>query len=92
MASPQERSESGFCLNGRETLGEEAEALETVYYLPASTAYKLVYLSHSFKSWLSFLEEVKLVERKASKVFITVQGRSFLQYLIQMGYGFQKLY
>ncbi len=79
-------------LNGRGTVGEETEALNTVYYLPVSTAYKLFYLSDSFESWLSFLEEVKLVERKVSKVFITVQGRSFLQYLIQMGYGFQKLY
>ena len=48
------------------------------------------YANYSFEQWLVYMESQMLVTRKDDKVYITLDGREFLKYLIHQGYTLYK--
>ena len=55
------------------------------FYDTAMKEYPSVYEKYSFDAWLRFLEGQILVIRKGDIVEITMEGREFLKYLVDMG-------
>ncbi len=52
-----------------------------------------VYKVFSFESWFSFLVQKSLVfMNNEGTVSITLEGKEFLKYLVQMGYSLYKMY
>lgn len=71
-------------LNQRDTGAERAD-LYHHFYETAKAAYPNWYENYSFDQWLEFLQSFTLVALKDSRLFISVAGREFLQYLTATG-------
>ncbi len=54
------------------------------FYDTAANEYPNVYEKYSFDDWLRFLEGQVLLIRKGDMVEITMEGREFLKYLVDM--------
>ncbi len=61
------------------------------YYDEAKSQYPIVYGDYDFGKWLSFLQSNSLLRSDDSRAFITVEGKEFLKYLIEMKYGLEKI-
>jgi hypothetical protein len=70
-------------VNGRSD-GVEVSEIAPVYE-SAKEKYPTWYENQSFERWLGFLKAFNLVLERDSRLFITVAGREFLQYLVASG-------
>lgn len=46
--------------------------------------------SISFEDWINFLEKSKFIIQSSNKIYITKEGKEFLQYILNRGYSFKK--
>ena len=84
----------GSQLNALETInaspnGAELQIFETLYNQVAEMN-KAMYADYSFEQWLGYMENQSLIIRTDDKVYITIDGREFLKYLIHQGYMLYK--
>ena len=69
--------------------GVHLQVFETLFNQAAARD-KSLYANYSFEQWLLYMESQLLVTRKDDKVYITLDGREFLKYLIHQGYTLYK--
>jgi hypothetical protein len=70
-------------LNPRDEGADRSELVPI--YDAAKADYPERYENYPFERWLGFLKDANLIRERDSRVFITVQGREFLKYLIASG-------
>ena len=61
------------------------------FYQSAADRYPTVYETYSFEDWLRFLEGQALVRRDGEMAEITIEGQTFLTYLVEMRMPFDKI-
>ena len=69
--------------------GVQLGVFETLYNQAAARD-KAQYANYSFKQWLAYMESQLLVIRKDDKIYINLDGREFLKYIIHQGYTMYK--
>jgi hypothetical protein len=76
-------------LNPLGDTGIEADFLRLTYE-HAATQNPKIYETHNFDHWLGFMVLSELVRLEGKKVFIRVEGREFLRYIVERGYPIYK--
>ena len=69
--------------------GVQFGAIEHLYN-QAAAQNKERYEDYSFEQWLTYMERESLSIRTEDKIFITLEGRAFLKYMIHCGYTLYK--
>lgn len=77
-------------LNSAGAEGVSVEFLRP-WYDQAAAREPVLYDGYAFESWLGFLQTNLLVGRRDGNVFITLEGREFLKYLLDQGYSLHKM-
>lgn len=60
------------------------------FYSQAKEAFPTFYINYPFDSWCNFLLSFSLMKVIGTKTFITLEGREFLKYLLDLTYSFHK--
>ncbi len=85
----------GSQLGALELLNEFGESgLETEILRPsfeqAAAREPERYRGDTFERWLAFMEVSQLINKRDGKVYITVEGKEFLKYIVHQGYTLYK--
>jgi len=49
-----------------------------------------LYRDYTFEGWLGFMVDSRLINRRGTKVYITLEGTEFLKYLVHQGFNLYK--
>ena len=70
-------------LNQRHGGADHAEILP--FYDAAKTTYGPIYDNYPFENWLGYLKSYKLIAEQNDRIFVSVAGREYLQYVVATG-------
>ena len=69
--------------------GVQLQVFETLYN-QAAARHKSLYANYNFDLWLAYMKNQLLIVGRDDKIYITLDGREFLKYLIHQGYTLYK--